>query len=53
MNREVHGNNNPFGDDYYKRAIYHKNFEHPPNMSRPIPIENGPSKSKDKALVIT
>ncbi|MFS7904732.1 hypothetical protein Hanom_Chr01g00039501 [Helianthus anomalus] len=52
-NREVQGNNNPFGDDYYKKAIYHKTSQHPPSTSRPIQIEDGSSKAKDKALVVT
>ncbi|KAF5790198.1 putative transcription factor interactor and regulator CCHC(Zn) family [Helianthus annuus] len=52
-NREVNNSSNPFGGDYYKRAIYQKNSQHTPNMSRPISIEDGSSKSKDKALVVT
>ncbi|MFS8003257.1 hypothetical protein Hanom_Chr13g01211891 [Helianthus anomalus] len=35
-----------------KKAIYHKTSQHPAKMSRPIPIEDGSSKSKNKALVI-
>ncbi|MFS7936738.1 putative transcription factor interactor and regulator CCHC(Zn) family [Helianthus anomalus] len=26
-NREVNDNSNPFGDDYYKKGIYHKNSQ--------------------------
>ncbi|MFS7995630.1 hypothetical protein Hanom_Chr12g01120191 [Helianthus anomalus] len=46
------GNINPFGDDYYKKAIYHKRLQHP-NTSRPILIEDGSSKEKNKALMVT
>ncbi|MFS7987539.1 putative transcription factor interactor and regulator CCHC(Zn) family [Helianthus anomalus] len=28
VNREVAEHGNPFHDDYYKKAIYHKNSEH-------------------------
>ena len=46
-NREANGNQNPFKDDYYKKAIYHK--PQPPKNQ----IEDGSSNSKDKALVVT
>ncbi|MFS7929265.1 putative transcription factor interactor and regulator CCHC(Zn) family [Helianthus anomalus] len=52
-NREVNDNRNHFGSDYYKKVIYHKNSQHPPNMLRQIQIEDGSSKSNDKALVMT
>ncbi|KAF5813423.1 putative transcription factor interactor and regulator CCHC(Zn) family [Helianthus annuus] len=51
INREVNENINMFGSDYYKKAIHHRNSQHPLTISRPIPIEDG-SKSKDKALVV-
>ncbi|KAF5762405.1 putative transcription factor interactor and regulator CCHC(Zn) family [Helianthus annuus] len=51
-NREVQGNNNPFGDNYSKKAIYHKTSQHPPSTSRSIQIEDGSSKERNKALVV-
>ncbi|KAJ0700372.1 putative transcription factor interactor and regulator CCHC(Zn) family [Helianthus annuus] len=51
VNREVAGHGNPFHDDYYKKAIYHKNNEHSSreNLKQ---ISEGSSKEKTQALVM-
>ncbi|KAM0037337.1 putative transcription factor interactor and regulator CCHC(Zn) family [Helianthus debilis subsp. tardiflorus] len=50
VNREVNKNDNPFHDDYYKKAIYHQNSE---QSSKPAQqqIAEGPSKEKKQAMV--
>ncbi|MFS7967582.1 hypothetical protein Hanom_Chr09g00787411 [Helianthus anomalus] len=43
---------NPFHDDYYRKAVYNRNKEQPPKINRPH-INKGPSKEKNRVLVIT
>ncbi|KAJ0524927.1 putative transcription factor interactor and regulator CCHC(Zn) family [Helianthus annuus] len=50
VNREVADHGNPFHDDYYKKAIYHKNSEHS-SKSNLKQISEGLSKEKSRALV--
>ncbi|KAJ0618705.1 putative transcription factor interactor and regulator CCHC(Zn) family [Helianthus annuus] len=52
LNREVDENVNPFHDDYYKKAIYHRNHEQPPKMNQKQ-ISEGSSKERKQALVVT
>ncbi|MFS7995280.1 putative transcription factor interactor and regulator CCHC(Zn) family [Helianthus anomalus] len=51
-NREVNENVNPFYDDYYQKAIYHRTNEQPPKMNKKQ-IDEGSSKERKKALVVT
>ncbi|KAJ0832155.1 putative transcription factor interactor and regulator CCHC(Zn) family [Helianthus annuus] len=39
---------NPFHDDYYKKAVYHRNREEPPRMKQ---VEENP-KEKSRALAV-
>ncbi|MFS7978189.1 hypothetical protein Hanom_Chr10g00912651 [Helianthus anomalus] len=39
---------NPFHDDYYRKAVYHRNREEPPKMKQ---IEDNP-KEKSTALAV-
>ncbi|KAF5821019.1 putative transcription factor interactor and regulator CCHC(Zn) family [Helianthus annuus] len=50
VNREVADHSNPFHDDYYKKAIYHKNSEHT-SRANLKQITEGSSKDKTQALV--
>ncbi|MFS7987538.1 putative transcription factor interactor and regulator CCHC(Zn) family [Helianthus anomalus] len=47
VNREVAEHGNPFHDDYYKKAIYHKNSEHSSRLNLKQ-IAEGSSKEKHK-----
>ncbi|KAJ0696611.1 hypothetical protein HanLR1_Chr10g0359191 [Helianthus annuus] len=40
---------NPFQDDYYRQAVYHRNREEPPKMRQ---IEENPVKEKSRALAV-
>ncbi|MFS7948273.1 hypothetical protein Hanom_Chr06g00558011 [Helianthus anomalus] len=42
---------NPFHDDYYKKAIYHRTDEYPPKINKKQ-IGEGSSKEKKQALVV-
>ncbi|KAF5809128.1 putative transcription factor interactor and regulator CCHC(Zn) family [Helianthus annuus] len=50
MNQEVADQVNPFYDDYYKNAIYHKNSEHS-SRANLKQIAESSSKEKTQALV--
>ncbi|MFS7896850.1 hypothetical protein Hanom_Chr00s005989g01731701 [Helianthus anomalus] len=43
---------NPFHDDYYRKAIYHRTNEQPPKLNRSL-ISEGSSKKRKQALVVT
>ncbi|KAJ0957095.1 hypothetical protein HanPSC8_Chr01g0023231 [Helianthus annuus] len=43
---------NPFNDDYYQKAIYHRTNEQPPKINR-SQISEGSSKERKQALVVT
>ncbi|KAM0019354.1 putative transcription factor interactor and regulator CCHC(Zn) family [Helianthus debilis subsp. tardiflorus] len=47
-NSAVDGTANPFNDDYYRKAIYHKSKEETPNLRQ---IDNN-SKEKSRACVV-
>ncbi|KAJ0713787.1 putative transcription factor interactor and regulator CCHC(Zn) family [Helianthus annuus] len=47
-NSAVDGNEEPFNDDYYRKAIYHRSKEEPPNLKQ---IENN-TKEKSRACVV-
>ncbi|KAM0008103.1 putative transcription factor interactor and regulator CCHC(Zn) family [Helianthus debilis subsp. tardiflorus] len=51
-NQNVDVNENPFHDDYYRKAIYHRNNEQPPKINR-SQTDEGSSKEKTQALVVT
>ncbi|MFS7957346.1 putative transcription factor interactor and regulator CCHC(Zn) family [Helianthus anomalus] len=50
-NQGVDESVNPFHDDYYKKAIYHRTNEQPPKMNQKQ-IGEGSSKEKKQALVV-
>ncbi|MFS7985945.1 hypothetical protein Hanom_Chr11g01004631 [Helianthus anomalus] len=43
---------NPFHDDFYKKAIYHRTNEQPPQINR-SQISEGSSKERKQALAVT
>ncbi|MFS7945954.1 putative transcription factor interactor and regulator CCHC(Zn) family [Helianthus anomalus] len=47
-NSKVDGNKNPFNEDYYRKAIYHRSKEEPPNLKQ---IENN-TKEKSRACAV-
>ncbi|MFS7995516.1 hypothetical protein Hanom_Chr12g01118801 [Helianthus anomalus] len=49
-NRETNETMNPFYDDYYRKAIYHRTNEQPPKMNQKQ-IGEGSSKERKQALV--
>ncbi|MFS7945868.1 hypothetical protein Hanom_Chr06g00529181 [Helianthus anomalus] len=48
-NYEVDGTANPFKDDYYQKAIYHRSREESPRLKQ---IENNSEKEKSRACVV-
>ncbi|KAM0057616.1 putative transcription factor interactor and regulator CCHC(Zn) family [Helianthus debilis subsp. tardiflorus] len=40
---------NPFLDDYHRKAVYHRNREEPPKMKQ---IDDNPGKEKSRALAV-
>ncbi|KAF5818496.1 putative transcription factor interactor and regulator CCHC(Zn) family [Helianthus annuus] len=53
QNQSVSDSANPFNEDYYKKAIYHRNREQPPKVTRPYIEEGSSSKDKTRALIVT
>ncbi|MFS7939655.1 putative transcription factor interactor and regulator CCHC(Zn) family [Helianthus anomalus] len=50
INRQADDSVNPFQEDYYKKAIYHRNNEQPSRTNQKH-IKEGSSKEKKQAMV--
>ncbi|KAJ0643074.1 putative transcription factor interactor and regulator CCHC(Zn) family [Helianthus annuus] len=50
LNQQIDESVNPFNEDYYKKAIYHRTNEQPPKMNKKQ-ISEGSSKEKKQALM--